>query len=152
MRARLALGAVLLGAAGGSAAVACSNGPSGPLGSGDKVYVDVDATYQAPAPAADGGGVFTRLDSGYGATDSPGYATCKACACPATDYCFGGGPGYAYSGSCDPGATFGVGCMPLATSGCPDGSCECLNTVLRTMVGCYADCVQNTTTVYCTGY
>ena len=152
MRARLAIAAGLLAGAGATAAVACSDGPTGPSGKGNVVY-GTDATMQSGPPADDGGGVFARSDSGaYGVTDSAvAYAACKACGCSATEFCFGGGPGYPSGGSCTPD-TFGFGCLDMAAAGCPTGSCECLIGLVQTEAGCYPDCVQNTRTVYCTGY
>jgi hypothetical protein len=145
--------ALLVGSLTSVAAACNSDDSNAPLGSGDKVIVDVDATMQ-PQPPAGGGGAdspFARVDSGYpGAPD--GYnpvGVCKTCACPKTDYCFGGGTGFTtFSGSCTPSG-FGIGCQPLPAACGADASCDCLLQATAADVPCYPVCVQITLTLYC---
>ena len=89
----------------------------------------------------------------YGKPD--GYnpiGNCSQCACPAGDYCFGGGTGYTtFSGNCMPTA-FGIGCQPIpaACASAGDASmCDCLLQATAGKVGCYGVCVDSTLTVYC---
>ena len=146
--------ACLLAGALASVAAACGNPSPPPIGQGDKVFVDVDATNQGlqpGQPVGDGGGFDAPVSEGgyYGAPDGYApYATCQSCACPATGYCFGGGTGYtSFSGDCNP-AAFGIGCQALPPE-CPDASCECLIGVVGKQLPCYPVCVQNTRTLYC---
>jgi hypothetical protein len=149
----LCVGAALLGGALVSAASACnSDDSSTPTGSGDNVTVDVDATNLPGAPTDAGtDSPFARVEGGYAAAPDgyDPYGLCQKCACPATDYCFGGGTGYtSFSGSCTPSG-FGVGCNPLP-AGCSGASdCDCLLMATASKFPCYAVCVQNSRTVYC---
>jgi hypothetical protein len=138
-----------------STTAACTNDDTTPQqGSGNDV-VGIDATTQA-AQSDDGGpdSPFARVDGGYpGKPD--GYdpiGICAKCACPATDYCFGGGTGYTtFGGSCKPTA-FGIGCQPIpdACASVGDASvCDCLLQATASKVGCYGVCVDTTQTVYC---
>ena len=137
-----------------SAASACNSDDSTGVvtGSGDNVVVDNDATTQ-PGPSTDAGAdsPFARVEgSVYGTPD--GYApsnVCKSCACPKTDYCFGGGTGYtSFSGDCKP-STFGIGCQPIPAACGDDASCECLLQATAANFSCVAVCEDNTHTVYC---
>lgn len=150
--------AVLLGGAAASVAAACEDSTP-PLGQGNTL-IGYDASQQPTEPGRDGGAYY---DAPYG-MDAPyapppdGYdpvALCKQCACPPTDYCFGGATGYvAFSGQCNADAAadaFALGCQPIppACLSYADGSrCDCL---LKTtsFLPCYPDCIENTLTLYC---
>jgi hypothetical protein len=150
------LGAALLCgglAAAGLAACSADDSTSAPTGKGDDITVDVDATSQQGGPMGGAGAdsPFARVDGG--AYDKPDgydpYGICQKCACPATDYCFGGGGSFTqFDGNCKP-AGFGIGCNPLP-AGCSGGmDCECLLKATASEFSCYGVCVQNSTTVYC---
>ncbi len=151
---------VLLGgsAASMAAAAACTDSTQ-PLGNGNTI-VGAPTSTQPEGPSRDGGAYY---DSPYG-QDAPyppppdGYdpiALCAACACPPTDYCFGGGTGYvAFNGSCNAEASadaFALGCQPIPPPcvSVPDGGrCDCL-LKYTSFLPCYPDCVENTLTLYC---
>lgn len=147
------LGAALLGCASAAATAACSSDdPSVPSGSGNDIIVDVPVTTQ-PTAAEDAGpdSPFARVDGGaYNKPDGyDPYGVCKACACPATDYCFGGGSGNTTFTTCTP-TGFGVGCQPIPAACAADASCDCLLTATAANTpGCYPVCVQNTRILYC---
>ncbi len=135
---------------------ACSDGPPPPAGSGNVVIVDVDATRSPPPPDndADDDSPFAPLDGGYAylgdAYDPLG--NCASCACPATDYCFGGGTGYT-AFACTPSG-FGAGCQPIPAACAGDASCDCLLQATSAQISCVGVCVQNPTqgggpVVYC---
>ncbi len=145
----------LLAASLTSAAMACNGDDSSPAtGNGNDVHVDVDATtQQGPPSGADAG-----ADSPFAPVEGSVYSkpdgynplgVCKSCACPGTDYCFGGGTGNAtFGGNCNP-TGFAVGCQPLPAACASDASCECLLQATAGQVPCYAVCVQNSRTLYC---
>src|SRR5258708_40077383 len=100
----------------------CSDS-SGPLGSGNRVSMDVDASSQATqssppsadaeAPSADspfapldGQGQYGALVDGYAPL-----AVCAQCACAAEagTYCYGGSPQSSFSGACDQTGATGTG-------------------------------------------
>jgi hypothetical protein len=150
----LGVGAALLGGALVSAAAACNSDDSSgvPAGKGDNLTVDNDATTQPGAPTDAGAdSPFARVEgSVYDKPDGyDPYGICQKCACPATDYCFGGGTGYTtFSGSCTPSG-FGIGCNPLPAGCSGDSDCDCLLMATASKFPCYAVCVQNSRTVYC---
>lgn len=151
---------VLLGGAFASVAAAACTDSTQPLGQGNNV-VGYDASMQPPpTPAADAGSYYDVLygyEAGYGATPD-GYdpiGLCGTCACPPTDYCFGGGTGYVdFSGQCNRDAAadaFALGCQPIPPQclSVPDGGrCPCL-LQYTSFLPCYPDCVENTLTLYC---
>lgn len=151
---RLAVGAALLGGALASAAAACnSDDSSTPTGSGNDVTVDNDATMQPSQPTYDGNAdsPFAPVDGGvYPVPDGyDPYGVCVKCACPATDYCFGGGGSYSsFSGNCNP-TGFGIGCQPLPAGCSGDSDCDCLLQATAAQIPCYAVCVQGNRAVYC---
>jgi hypothetical protein len=150
-------------------AVACVEGQGAPLGRGDLLKTDVDASLgsSAPAPPVDASAPddspFAPLDGPYGRL-ADGYAplaVCAACACANGTYCFGGSQSSALT-SCDQGATAGsgVGChtIPPACENEPD--CVCLlrqldpqiSAAIRAQPSCYPVCASAPSggfTVYC---
>jgi hypothetical protein len=76
MRVARGLSIALCGVAAACAALvtACGDDTSKPLGSGDKVIVDVDATNQPPQPEPKGGDLadspYGPADAAYGAIDA----------------------------------------------------------------------------------
>jgi len=154
LRLGLALGAALLGGTLAAVLAACSadDSSSTPTGNGDDITVDVDATNQ-PGQTGEGGSdsPFARVDGGYSAAPDgyDPYGICQKCACPATDYCFGGGGAFTqFDGNCKP-TGFGIGCNPLP-AGCSGAmDCECLLKATAADFPCYGVCVQDTQTVYC---
>jgi hypothetical protein len=149
---------VLLGAAAASLslAAACTDSTE-PLGKGNTVTGYPSSMQQEPDKDAGPYYDSRPYDSPY-APPPDGYdplALCKMCACPATDYCFGGGSGYtAFNGNCNAAAAataFALGCQPIpaACISVPDGGrCECL-LKYTSFLPCYPDCIENTLTLYC---
>jgi hypothetical protein len=149
---------VLLGAAAASVVAAACTDNSSPLGQGNTVTT-YPSSMQSEGPGQDAGAYYdARLyDSPY-APPPDGYdplALCKMCACPATDYCFGGGTSYvAFNGNCNATASadaFALGCQPIpaACVSAADGSrCDCL-LKYTSFLPCYPDCIENTLTLYC---
>jgi hypothetical protein len=149
---------LLVGAAASALAAACTDSTP-PLGQGNTVF-GYDASMQPMGPGQDAG---SYIDAPYG-QDAPyppppdGYdpiALCAMCACPSTDYCFGGGTGYvAFNGACNAEASadaFALGCQPIPAVcvNAPDGSrCDCL-LKQTSFLPCYPDCIENTLTLYC---
>ncbi|HEX8794550.1 MAG TPA: hypothetical protein VF765_26575 [Polyangiaceae bacterium] len=151
---------VLLGGAAGSLVAAACTDSTQPLGQGNTVVGAPSSTDQPTGPGGDAGAYY----DGLYAYDSPyppppdGYspiALCKSCACPATDYCFGGGTGYtAFNGSCNAEASadaFALGCQPIppqCLTVADGGRCECL-LKYTSFLPCYPDCIENSLTLYC---
>jgi hypothetical protein len=149
------LGSLACGATVSTMAACSADDSTPPLGSGNDFH-GTDATTQ-PGQSTDGG-----ADSPFAPVDGSIYykpdgynpvGICTKCACPAGDYCFGGGTGYTtFSGNCAPTA-FGIGCQPIpaacATTGADAGLCACLLENVATNIGCYGVCALNTLTVYC---
>lgn len=149
---------LLLGGAAGSVAAAACTDSSPPLGQGNTV-VTYPSSMQTSGPAGDAGPYYDS--AGYDSPYAPppdGYnplALCKQCACPPTDYCFGGGTSYVdFNGSCNAEASadaFALGCQPIPAQcvSVPDGGrCECL-LKYTSFLPCYPDCIENTLTLYC---
>lgn len=149
------LGSVALGAC-VSTAAACNSDDSTPTqGSGNDFY-PTDATNQPTAQNGDAG-----ADSPFAPVEGSIYykpdgydpvGTCTKCACPAGDYCFGGGTGNTtFGGNCMP-TGFGIGCQAIpaaCASAKAGGLCDCLLQNVATTIGCYGVCALNTLTVYC---
>jgi len=141
---------------------ACSSSSTPPTGKGDKLIVDVDATYQPSQPMPDAGAYDSPYGTGYGTVGEGGGAysfspvdVCMKCACEAGTYCFGGGTGYTtFSGTCSGAAGLAVGCQPLP-AGCPSTatcatSAECIFAALKPEISCYPQCEQmKVPIVYC---
>jgi len=149
---------VLLGAAAASVVAAACTDATQPLGTGNNV-VPYPESMQPGGPGKDAGAYYDALP--YDALYAPppdGYdpiALCNSCACPPTDYCFGGGTTYvAFNGNCSAEASadaFALGCQPIpaACISVPDGGrCDCL-LKYTSFLPCYPDCVENTLTLYC---
>jgi hypothetical protein len=129
----------------GSALAACGD-PSGPLGKGNVVNTDVDASSlpsggDDAALAADS--AFTPVDGPYGrvADGSVPLAVCAQCACAAGTYCYGGSPSSTFT-SCaqDAGASLEVGCHTIPPT-CDSGNdCVCLLQSLEHLPSCYLVC------------
>jgi hypothetical protein len=140
-------------------APACNEDPSKPLGSGNVVIVDVDATDQPPTPPADDGpddSPFAPVDSPYGtiADGFAPYAVCATCACSSSTYCFAGGRGYdAFSGTCASAPASGghpaIGCMPIPSACANEPSCPCILGALSPVLPCYSVCSEQGLVVYC---
>lgn len=144
---------------------ACTGTSTKPLGSGDDLTVDVDATPALPDPRDEEA---STLDSPYGFLDGPygvyGYdavapvGACEQCACPSGTYCMGAGSGVTVSPStCGPspdgggGAVMGVGCVPMPASCANEPDCTCLLTSLVGQLSCDPECVEVAGfAVYCT--
>jgi hypothetical protein len=147
----------------------CSDS-SGPLGSGNRVSMDVDASSQgnqssppsgdADAPSADspfapldGQGQYGALVDGYAPL-----AVCAQCACAAGTYCYGGSSQTSFSGVCDQTAATGgnsplaVGCNSLPPGCANEPDCVCVLAALAPMVSCYLVCAETPAggfSVYC---
>jgi hypothetical protein len=162
---RAHLVALALSAAMVAVVVACSESQA-PLGNGDDVISDVDASdAQAPSQSEDAAedydaATFAPVDGEYTAAPD-GYAPytlCQKCGCPAGSFCFGGGTGYtSFNGDChaDGGpladAGLSLGCFPIPAS-CKDvdAACDCLiQAVSAYVTGCYADCTVAPNVVSC---
>lgn len=144
--------------------MACSDSQK-PLGQGDDLITDVDAS-PGPNPqqgddAAEGydASVFAPVEGGYPpAPDgySP-YAICQQCGCPSGTFCFGGGTGYeTFNGDCHADAGLlaegglSIGCFPIpAACEGTDAACDCLIQTVSGYMPCYPDCVDTTNIVYC---
>jgi hypothetical protein len=154
---------LLLGALFGVVA-ACSTSQA-PLGQGDDIISDIDASDASqPQQQGDDGpyddGYFARADAGYGPPPD-GYAPfnwCTQCGCPADTFCFGGGTGFSdFSGTChaadagalDGAAALAIGCYPYPTACATDPTCDCIIAAVSQYIPCYAVCSITTNTVYC---
>ncbi|HXX68624.1 MAG TPA: hypothetical protein VEK07_15660 [Polyangiaceae bacterium] len=128
----------------------CSFGPGKPLGSGDDLVVDVDATAGAPVPVYDAAatdGPFGAVDGPYGTLAADAYdpvAACDQCACPAGAYCSGtGGAPSASSvpcGNADAGTTLGIACEPLPGGCANEPDCVCLVQAIAPGLACVPVC------------
>jgi hypothetical protein len=147
-----------------SAIAACTGTSTKPLGAGDDLIVDVDATPAPPDPREEDASA--TADSPYGFLDGPygalaydavaPLAACEQCACPAGSYCFGGGTGLTVSSStCSPspdggGAALGVGCVQLPAGCANEPDCTCLLESLVGKLSCAPVCVEvSGLAVYC---
>jgi hypothetical protein len=139
-----------------STMAACSNDDTTPQQGSGNDFVGTDATTQ-PGQSSDGGpdSPFAPVEGGLYPGKPDGYdpvGICAKCACPAGDYCFGGGNGYTtFGGSCTPTA-FGIGCQPIpaaCASAGDAGVCDCLLQATSAKISCYGVCVDSTLTVYC---
>jgi hypothetical protein len=141
---------------------ACSESTA-PLGQGDNVVVDVDASQQqAPTQGDDDSGddsPFAPVESGYGPAPD-GYAPydwCSQCGCPSGTFCFGGGTGYSdFNGDChadagpfDSGSGLAIGCYPFPGACANEPSCECLIMTMSQYMPCYPVCSITSNIVYC---
>jgi hypothetical protein len=144
----------------------CAGTSSKPLGAGDDLVVDVDATPAPPDPhdiddASTADSPFGFLDGpyGYGSLAPDSYAplaACEQCACASGSYCFGGGTGLTVSSAtCGQpvdagGAALEVGCVPLP-AGCEnEPDCPCLLQALADQLACAPVCVEvSGFAVYC---
>jgi hypothetical protein len=144
------------------AVCACNYGATKPLGVGDDLTVDVDATGPPPAlqfDAAASDGEFGYVDGPYGILAADAYdpiAACSECACPAGTYCFPtGGTGQSVSsgtchGGADSGGQLGVGCVPLPGACTNEPDCSCLLREVAPGLSCVPVCVDTSTfAVYC---
>jgi len=150
---------LLLGAAAGSIIAAACTDSTPSLGNGNTIGTPAPTSTQPQGPAGDAGPYYDgyAYDSLY-PPPPDGYsplALCAACACPPTDYCFGGGTSYvAFNGNCNGEASadaFALGCQPIPAVclSSPDGSrCDCL-LKSTSFLPCYPDCIENTLTLYC---
>lgn len=140
----------------------CNYGATKPLGAGDDVTVDVDATGPPPPlqfDAAASDGEFGFVDGAYGTLAPDQYAplgACDECACPAGTYCFptGGAGQSVSSGTChgapDSGSLLGVGCVPLPGACTNEPDCTCLLREVAPGLSCIPVCVDTPTfAVYC---
>ena len=139
---------VLGGAACCVAAWACTGESTPPLGSGDNVNTDVDASVMSVQGGdADLGpdSPFAPLDGPYGRVgDAYGLAVCAACGCEAGTFCYGGSPGSPLS-SCDQtgaasGAPLELGCHPIPPACASAPECVCLLQSLPKDTSCYSVC------------
>ena len=132
------------------AAAACSNetGSNKPLGSGDNLIVDVDATALPEQPDASPDDVFAQDDVQTAYNEGDAYAVLTIC--PPPD---GGDDGGATKG--DDAAAYEGGaaaaCQPLPAACASDPTCDCLFKALASMIPCdYPHCgVQNGFNIYC---
>jgi hypothetical protein len=143
--------------------VAACNGTAKPIGQGDDLTVDVEASAAPPAPTADASygedSPFGQVDAPYGSYSSGTsamLAVCAQCACASGTYCFGGGTGSTqFSGSCGPspdrsGLEIGCQAMPGACANEPD--CPCILAAIDPFLSCVAVCVETPAggfTAYC---
>jgi hypothetical protein len=152
--ARVRLVALLVSGAIGGAA--CSSATSKPLGMGDRVFVDVEASTLPPQPDAnfDPDGIFAPVDSSgiYGRGYGDAAAELIVCARPdggpsATD---GGSGSAAYPAD----GSAATACVPFPAS-CASGvepDCECLFGALAAQIPCpYPHCgvMKNGFSIYC---
>ena len=162
-RARAIAMVVLAGSFG--VAIAC-NDTQPPIGHGDDIVSDVDASdegtpQQQGDDEAGGDSPFAPVDSGYPKAPD-GYAPfawCTQCGCPNGTFCFGGGSGYAsFDGDCHAdagafpasGSPIPIGCYPYPGGCANEPSCECLIQAVAPFVSsCYPVCSITTDIVYC---
>jgi hypothetical protein len=158
-RARVVALAVLSGFV--VAAFACSD-TQPPLGHGNDVVSDVDASAQPPPQQGDdesgADSPFARADALY-PPPPDGYAPfawCTQCGCPSGTFCFGGGSGYeAFSGDCHAdagefdGSGLAIGCYPYPSACANEPSCECVIQAVAPLMPCYPVCSITTDIVYC---
>jgi len=138
------------------ASVGCTDDSGKPLGHGNVVVVDVDATMQPAQAGFDGSAdsPFAPLDAAYGQVYD-GFAPvdwCSKCTCPSGTFCFGGGRGYpAFSGACASGESSpaSVGCVTIPAACAATPTCACLLGAIAGLT-CYPACVdQGTPLVFC---
>ena len=124
---------------------------SAPLGEGNVIDEDVDATSQAPpqngtADDASADSPFAPPEGPYGMPPD-GYAplaVCAQCACGAGTYCYAGSPATSLT-SCDQtqssASSLEPGChtSPASCASTPD-DCACLLAALDLTATCYAVC------------
>lgn len=139
----------------------CDFGPAKPLGSGDDLVVDVDASVGPSIPQYDAAAVpdspFGALDGQYGVLASDAYdpvAACDECACPSGTYCLGTGGAASTSsvpcGNTDGGPPVGVACEPLPGGCTNEPDCVCLLTAAASELSCVPVCAGTMTfTLYC---
>lgn len=139
------------GAIGGAA---CSSATtSKPLGTGDRVFVDVEASTLPPQPDADldPDGIFAPVDSSaiYGKRYGDAYAALTVCArADGGQSAADGATGSAYPA--DGGAA--TGCVPFPASCATEPDCACLFRALAAQIPCaYPSCgvAKNGFDVYC---
>jgi hypothetical protein len=134
---------------------ACTNANGPPMGKGDTVYHDVDATNVPYPPQPDAGETdspYGTTEDAYGSYTSAARSVCNQCACEAGTYCFGGATGYTtFSGSCSGGGSdLALGCRPLPACAGDADICGCIFAALRPEVSCYLNCQQTAApTVFC---
>lgn len=144
------------------ALVGCGYGATKPLGSGDDLVVDVDATVAPSVPQYVASGAadspFGALDGPYGVNASDAYApiaACTRCACPSGSYCMAGGSGQTAisCGNAEGGSggdVPGVGCEPLPAACTNEPDCVCLLKSVASMLSCVPVCVEvSGFAVYC---
>jgi hypothetical protein len=143
--------------------VCACNGTTKPIGQGDDLIVDVEASLAPPSPMQDApyseDSPFGQVDAPYGSYSSGTsamLAVCAQCACASGTYCFGGGTGATpFSGSCGPvagrsGLEIGCQAMPGACANEPD--CPCILAAIDPLLSCIAVCVETPAggfTAYC---
>jgi hypothetical protein len=142
----------------------CTGTSNKPLGVGDDLIVDVDATPAPPDPrdideASAADSPFGFLDGPYGILASDAYAplgACEQCACPSGSYCLGAGTGLnVSSAACGPpvdggSAAVGVGCVQLPAGCANEPDCPCILNALAGQLSCYPVCVEvEGFSVYC---
>jgi hypothetical protein len=146
-----------------SAIWGCTGTATKPLGMGDDLIVDVDATAAPPDPRANeeasaADSPFGLVDGPYGVLGGDAYAplaACEQCACPSGSYCVGGGTGVTVSSatcaqSADGGGAVGVGCAQLPAACTNEPDCPCVLQALRGQVSCQLVCVETAGfAVYC---
>jgi hypothetical protein len=128
---------------------ACSDSAK-PLGHGDNLIVDNDATTGEQAPMTDASG-----DSPIGAYVDVNALpqACSTCTCDTTtQFCFGGGGSAApFSGTCDQTAgPLAVGCNALPGACANEPSCPCILQALAGQLPCtYPVCSDTNFSVSC---
>ena len=134
------------------AVAACSNetGSNKPLGNGDLLIVDVDATDLPDQPDASPDDVFAQDDVQTAYEEGDAYAVLTICAPPDGGSGAGGkakaGDAAAYEGGAPAAA-----CQPLPAACTSDPTCDCLFKALASMIPCdYPHCgVQDGFNIYC---
>lgn len=137
-----------------SAIGACTGTSTKPLGVGDDLTVDVDATPAPPDPREDASAAadspYGFLDGPYGVLGADAYdplGACEQCACPSGSYCAGEGIGLAAgSAACGPqadGGASGVGCVELPAGCANEPDCTCLLKSLGSGLSCSPVCAEN---------
>jgi hypothetical protein len=143
--------------------VAACNWTAKPIGQGDDLTVDVEASPAPPATTADAA---YGEDSPFGQSDAPygNYSSgtsamltaCEQCACTSGMYCFGGGTGsMQFSGSCGPApgqSGLEIGCQAMPGACANEPTCPCILAAIDPLLACVAVCVETPAggfTAYC---
>ena len=136
------------------ASAACSNetGSNKPLGTGDTLIVDVDASDLPDQPEASPDDVFAQDDVQTAYDEGDAYAVLTICAPPDGGSDDGGkGAKADDAGAAYEGGAPAAACQPLPAACTSDPTCDCLFKALGSMIPCdYPHCgVQNGFNIYC---